>query len=152
MSFSNQSQIELNHEKRGIELYKAAFERLKNNKPIRLPKGAVVSQNNVAKEAGKDPSALRKSRFPSLIAEIQKYIEEQKNISSKSVYQIKLLARRKNRSFKERLEEIIKQRDHLASLLVEADETILELYNQVSALERKVSILNVAIEGKNLSE
>jgi len=47
------------------DLYRAAFERLKNNKPERLPKGTPVSQNNVAKEAGSDPSALKKRAFPS---------------------------------------------------------------------------------------
>lgn len=57
------------------EQYRAAFERLKNNKPERLPKGTLVSQNNVAKEAGSDPSALKKTRFPLLIAEIQMYVE-----------------------------------------------------------------------------
>ncbi|WP_318351643.1 hypothetical protein [Klebsiella pneumoniae] len=53
------------------EQYRAAFERLKSNKPERLPKGTPVSQNNVAKEAGSDPSALKKARFPLLIAEIK---------------------------------------------------------------------------------
>lgn len=149
MSYSNQNQTELNREKYAVELYREAFERLKGNKPIRLPKGTLVSQNNVAKEAGKDPSALKKSRFPSLIEEIQKYVEEQKSTSSKSVYQIKLLARKQNRSIKERLDAITRQRDHLASLLVEADATILELHNQVSALERKLSILNIVVEEKD---
>ena len=94
-------------------------------------------------------STLKKSRFPCLIEEIQKYIEEHKNVNYKTEYQIKLLSRRKNRNLKERLEEIIKQRDHLASLLVEADTTILELHNQVAALERKLSIFNIVVEEKD---
>jgi len=36
-----------------------ALERLKKNRPQTLRKGSTVSQNNVAKEAGCDPSALR---------------------------------------------------------------------------------------------
>ena len=36
-------------------LYRAAFECLKINKPERLPKGSPVSQNNVAKEAAAIP-------------------------------------------------------------------------------------------------
>ena len=40
-----------------LQFYEA-FIRLKNNKPNILPKGTKVSQNNVAKEAGVDPSAL----------------------------------------------------------------------------------------------
>jgi len=77
------------------ERYRAAFERLKSNKPERLPKGSSVSQNNVAKEAGSDPSALKKSRFPLLVAEIQKYVEEHGKERPPSVRQVSLLARKK---------------------------------------------------------
>jgi len=51
--------------------FRRAFERLKAGAPKVLPLGTPVSQNNVAKEAGCDSSALRKSRFPCLVAEIQ---------------------------------------------------------------------------------
>ena len=44
-------------------------------KPTTLPRNTPVTQNNVAKEAGRDPSALRKLRYPRLIREIQKWIE-----------------------------------------------------------------------------
>ena len=63
--------IELSAEQR----FRQAFERLKANKPKVLEVGTPVSQNNVAKEAGCDPSALRKSRFPALVREIQAYLE-----------------------------------------------------------------------------
>jgi hypothetical protein len=53
--------------------FREAFERLKIGAQEVLPAGSMVSQNNVAREAGCDPSALRKSRFPSRIAEIQIY-------------------------------------------------------------------------------
>lgn len=54
--------------------FRAAFERLKAGNTLILPLGSPVSQNNIAKEAGKDPSALRKSRYPVLIAEIQAWV------------------------------------------------------------------------------
>lgn len=54
--------------------FENAFERLVNNNPQILPKGSSVSQNNVAKEAGCVPSALRKERFPNLIQKIQAYV------------------------------------------------------------------------------
>ncbi len=76
------------------EQYRAAFERLKSNKPERLPKGTPVSQNNVAKEAGSDPSALKKL-VSLLIAEIQKYVEGHAEQRPPSVRQVSLLARRK---------------------------------------------------------
>ncbi len=50
-----------------------ALECLKVGAQAVLPAGVPVSQNNVAREAGCNPSALRKSRFPSLVAEIQIY-------------------------------------------------------------------------------
>ena len=55
--------------------FREAFERLKVGKPDILPKGTPLSQNNVAKEAGVDPSALRRARFPELVADIQAWIE-----------------------------------------------------------------------------
>ncbi|UZX63638.1 hypothetical protein ND449_17190 (plasmid) [Yersinia ruckeri] len=125
------------------EQYRAAFERLKSNKPERLPKGTPVSQNNVAKEAGSDPSALKKTRFPLLIAEIQKYVESHAEERQPSVRQVSLLARKKNRGLRERIEEIEQQRDHLASLLSETDTTILELYDRIAELESKLPVSNV---------
>jgi hypothetical protein len=44
--------------------FRDAFDRLKRGKPIHLEKGAKVTQNNVAKEADRDPTALKKSRHP----------------------------------------------------------------------------------------
>ena len=52
-------------------LFREAFERLKANNPINVQVGTKISQNNVAKEAGKHPTALKKDRFPVLFLEIQ---------------------------------------------------------------------------------
>ena len=123
-----------------VEQYNAAFERLKHNRPERLPKGALVSQNNVAKEAGSDPSALKKSRFPLLIAEIQKYVEEHVEKKPTTAHQVRSIARKKNRTLRERIAEVEKQRDYLASLLSEGDAKILELYARITELERITSI------------
>ena len=90
-----------------------------------------------------DPSALKKARFPLLIAEIQKYVEGHAEQRPPSVRQVSLLARRKNRGLRERIEEITQQRDHLASLLGEADATILELYDRIADLERHLPASNV---------
>lgn len=125
------------------DLYRAAFERLKNDEPQRLPKGTPISQNNVAKEAGSDPSALKKSRFPTLIAEIQKYVDDHIDNRPESAHQVRVSARKKNRSLRERMDAIVQQRDHLASLLTEADATILELLDRVAELERALPSTNV---------
>lgn len=107
--------------------FREAFDRLKRNCPQLLPPGTPVTQNNVAKEAGRDPSALRKGRYPILIEEIQHWLET--NTSKTSGFQRLTVAtrRRRTRKLKERLQNVKIQRDSLASLLVEADAKILEL-------------------------
>jgi hypothetical protein len=54
---------------------RAAFERLKNDSPKELPKGSRVTLTNVAAEAKKPPSSLRKDRYPRLYKEITAYAE-----------------------------------------------------------------------------
>jgi hypothetical protein len=116
------------------QAFRDSFERLKLGKPQRMPKGTPVSQNNVAKEAGCDTSALRKTRYPSLIAEIQKWVEEQTVNPAPSPRQKLLAQRSRNRSLQERIAELKAQRDHVLSLLVEADAKILELATENARL------------------
>lgn len=123
--------------------YRAAFERLKANCPTRLPVGTPVSQNNVAKEAGSDPSALKKSRFPLIIEEIQRYVTEHGGSLPTSVRQVTLASRKKNRGLKEQLAEVTGQRDHLASLLAEADIKIIELIDELAEYRKDKTKSNV---------
>lgn len=94
-------------------LFREAFERLKTNNPINVPDGTKVSQNNVAKEAGKHPTALKKDRFPLLVLEIQDYLKQQE-IDSEIINKKKLL--RKKRTLEEKLADYKNQRDKLASI------------------------------------
>lgn len=123
--------------------YRAAFERLMRGKPERLPKGTPVSQNNVAKEAGSDPSALKKSRFPSLIAEIQRYVAERGGKGPVSDRQKRLAQRMHNRDLSARIEKVTKQRDEMACLLNEANAKIIELSERVAVLEAKIPGSNI---------
>lgn len=143
MSFEKRPQIEAFVKITAGEQYRAAFERLKANLPERIAKGSLVSQNNVAKEAGSDPSALKKSRFPLLIAEIQKYVEQQAIRTQPSARQVDLRAREKGRDLRNRIRILVKQRDHLANLLSEADAKILELYDRISYLELQLPASNI---------
>jgi len=115
------------------KLFKDAFERLKRDKPIRLPRGTPVSQNNVAKEAGRDPSALRKSRYPRLIRAIQKWIEDNGNAPRNRASSASLIkgARDKNRQLKARIEELTHQRDKAMARLVITEESILDLHRRL---------------------
>ena len=135
--------VELPTRRSAADQYRDAFERLKLNRPQLLPKGTPVTQNNVAKEAGSDPSALKKSRFPSLIAEIKTYVEQNAEERPPSLNQVNLLARQKSRALRDRIEQVARQRDQLASLLSEADTKIIELYDRIAELERQMPASNI---------
>jgi len=117
--------------------FRQAFERLKFGGTVVLKSGTPVTQNNVAREAGCDPSALKKSRFPALIREIQAYIELHPNNDDP----LNQSARKKlsaNRSAKERLKDAILQRDHAQSALTSANMRIIELTEEVQSLQRRL--------------
>ena len=62
-----------------------------------------------------------------------------------SVYKVRSLARKQNRSLREKIMETIQQRDHLSSLLNEADATILELYARIDELEQLLKKSNILL-------
>ena len=123
--------------------FRAAFERLKAQKPLRLGSSSPVTQNNVAKEAGKDPSALRKSRYPTLIAEIQRWVEHHSDEKPPSPRQKTLAQRRRNRSLREQIETIKAERDIVVSQLLAAHTKILDLTAQIIDLGGKQPPSNV---------
>ncbi|WP_081626888.1 hypothetical protein [Herbaspirillum frisingense] len=124
--------------------FRAAFDRLKANRPIILAKGAKISQNNIAREAGCDPSALKKSRYPILVREIQAWILE--NPSSLLVKKRPVSHRDSDRRLKDRIKELEQQRDRMASLLLQADSRVLELSKKVTFLETMLPSNVVAIK------
>lgn len=124
--------------------FREAFDRLKRGKTVKLQKGTPISQNNVAKEAGCDPSALRKARYPSLIAEIQRWIEEHSPDTPPSSRQTMLAQRSRNRSLREKIEALKAERDHALSLLVEADAKILDLVMDNIRLQSHIPLSNVS--------
>lgn len=124
--------------------FREAFERLKCGKPDLLPKGTPLSQNNVAKEAGVDPSALRRSRFPELVAEIQAWIENHKEESpQKSPRQMMLSQRSRNRDLQEQKRALEEQRDKALGRLLDAQERILELTFENQRLRSRLPESNV---------
>jgi hypothetical protein len=120
--------------------FRQAFMRLKENKPIALLPGSAVTQNNVAREAGCDPSALRKSRFPALIREIRAYVElhNDESASKGSAHRNRKNARR---SEKERLADALRQRDAAQSLVASANRRIVELNEKVNMLQQRLDEL-----------
>jgi hypothetical protein len=96
-----------------------------------LPVGTPVSQNNVAKEAACDPSALRKARFPLLVLAIQEWVETHKGDPPVSERQKLLKQRRKNRDTRDTIADLKQQRDIAAGLLADANLRIVELSEQL---------------------
>ena len=116
-------------------MFREAFARLKKNQPERMPKGTPVTQNNVAKEARVDPSALRSSRYPELSSEIKKWAQEHPAKGTESVRQVTVAKRAATRQLRERIRDVEAQRDHAASRLVAAEAEVVRLTQQVTRLE-----------------
>ena len=113
-------------------LFKEAFERLKTNTPVNVARGTKISQNNIAKEAGKHPTALKKERFPLLVLEIQDFLKQQE-IDTEIISKKKQL--RKQRTLEERLFDCKNQRDKLASICQAQTALIEELKDELRDYE-----------------
>lgn len=123
---------------RAEKMFREAFDRLKVNNPGRLPKGSPVSQNNVAKEAGVDPSALRSARYPKLSAEIKRWVREHPQEGPLSARQASLAKRAATRQLRERIEALTLQRDKAAARLLDAEAEIVQLMMKVARLEAQL--------------
>jgi hypothetical protein len=131
--------------------FRSAFERLKRDMPQLLQRGTPVSQSNVAREAGRDPSALRKSRYPQLIAEIQRWQRDNPIDLPPSERTVSRAVREVRRDMKSKLTEVVRERDHLASLLLEADAKILELTLELAELRAPQIVREHERHGSNVT-
>lgn len=108
--------------------FREAFTRLNMGRPELVPKGTKVTQNNVAREAGVDPSALRRSRFPQLVAEIQQWRDAHADDEkTQSPHQRVLAVRARNKGLRGRLAEVAKQRDLAAAKVILLEERLVAL-------------------------
>lgn len=115
--------------------FRAAFRRLTKNTPTRVGKGTPVSQNNVAREAGRDPSALRKSRYPGLIREIQEFVSQGPLPRQPTPRESALASRRRSKELRQRNAQLKSDRDLALSQLSCANARIVELENRLRAFE-----------------
>lgn len=111
--------------------FRDAFERLKAGAPDVLPAGSLVTQNNVAREAGRDPSALKKDRYPFLILEIQAYVTSK----SEQAKTGKRTTDNRARTDKQRLADYRKQIDRLSSIVAAQNSAIEELQFEIDRLK-----------------
>jgi len=63
-----------------LKEYYEAFERLKANKPIRVPKGTKITKDAISLEAGRKKGTIKKSRkvFRGIIEDIENISEKKK--------------------------------------------------------------------------
>lgn len=118
------------------DMYRAAFERLRDGRPTTVPLGTPVSQNNVAREAGNDPSAFKKSRFPTLIREIQAWMEI--NAQHKELKNKRSARRHERQDAKAKADRYKKERDAAQSRLVSAHRAVLTLLQEKAELQRRL--------------
>lgn len=111
-----------------------------------------MSQNNVAKEAGCDPSALRKSRFPLLVLDIQEWVEAHKGEQPPTERQRLLKQRGKNRDLRETMADLKKQRDEAVGKLADADLRIVELTERLADAQARLEQLRPSARVLKLSE
>jgi chromatin segregation and condensation protein Rec8/ScpA/Scc1 (kleisin family) len=124
---------------RGAEkAFREAFERLKAGKAGLLPRGSRVSQNNVAKEAGCTPSALRKERFPELVAEIQRYVDQKPDEASSTREKLDQ-AKSRNRTLAERQGALLRRQAYETSRVLSLLAEVAELRRQVLTLESRLN-------------
>ncbi|PRX33325.1 hypothetical protein B0G75_103553 [Paraburkholderia sp. BL18I3N2] len=116
--------------------YRAAFERLKQGQSNVVPRGTPVTQNNVAREAGREPDAFKKTRYPALIREIQAHIEisaQHKEIKNK-----RRERRHERQDLVTKAQRYKKQRDEAQSRLVSAHRAVLTLLREKAELQRRL--------------
>ena len=110
--------------------FREAFNRLKDNRPTAIPPGSPITQNNIAREAGRDPSALKRDRYPLLILEIQAYIKSQ----SETIQKKQRTTDNRSRTEKQQLADCRRQRDKLASIVAAQNSYIEELLDEIEQL------------------
>lgn len=104
---------------------------MKKGRPLNLPSDTPVSLSNVAKEAGKTPSALRSDRYPELLQRIKAYMASERE---KSKLGQSASVKSRNRTARQRLADCKKQRDRLLSICHSQQELIDELRDQINLL------------------
>lgn len=112
-------------------MFREAFERLKQGNTMILPASSVVTQNNVAREANRDPSALRKHRYPLLVAEIQAYICTLKE----EVKAKKRIRDNRSRTNRRKLGDSRAQISRLTSIVTSQNKYIEELLDEIDRLK-----------------
>lgn len=118
--------------------FRAALARIIDGSALNVERNAQITQNNVAREAGVDPSALRASRYPALVKEIRDLACIARANVGRMGHKPHLPRSEERRDEKQRYQDMKRQRDHAAALLASADSEVLRLMLRVRDLERHI--------------
>ncbi|EOG3619010.1 hypothetical protein G7017_11040 [Pseudomonas fulva] len=127
------------------EEYRKAFKRIIEGKPIRISKHAKLTLANIAREAGNDPSALKKSRYPTFIAEVEEYNSSPSPTvkrSDRSLTAQLTAARAENNALRERCTELAAERDIAHSKVLNLQ---LALIEKCQELEEYIGPSSIAV-------
>ena len=125
----------MNNPSRAEIRFLEAFERLKSGEPNLLPKGSAVTKNNVAREAGVDPSALRADRFPDVVSAILQWKEANRKEHKSDGEAREATQHRHNKRLRHRIQaDALVQRDEALSKLADAELAIVKLTNEIARL------------------
>ncbi|KIY40750.1 hypothetical protein TZ03_11455 [Pseudomonas sp. 10-1B] len=125
--------------------YRKAFRRIVEGKALRVGKMAPPNLANIAREAGKDPSALKKSRYPIFISEVESF---NNNVNSageridRSLSTQLKAARSENKKLRESYEQLTIERDESHSRVLNLQLALVEMSFGVDGVEKPSSIAN----------
>jgi hypothetical protein len=124
--------------------YRKAFKRIIEGKAIRIDKTASPTLANIAREAGKDPSALKKSRYPGFIGEVESFNQVASSVREEAdrslTAQLKS-ARQENKRLREDYELLSIERDQCHSRVLNLQQAIVELSFEIER-RSNISILD----------
>ncbi|MES3708620.1 hypothetical protein QC590_10290 [Pseudomonas putida] len=118
--------------------YRKAFARIVEGKATRIDKKSPPTLANIAREAGKDPSALKKSRYPEFVAEVNFHNESVGSILKQRDRSLSVQlasARSENKSLRERYANLIAERDAAQSKVLNLQQVLVEKSLQLQGLE-----------------
>ncbi|MBC3421864.1 MULTISPECIES: hypothetical protein [Pseudomonas] len=118
--------------------YRKAFKRLVEGKALRIDKKSATTLANIAREAGRDPSALKRSRYPTFVSEVEFHNE---NVGStlerrdRSLSAQLASARAENKSLRARCLGLSAERDAAQSKVLNLQQVLVEKSFQLEGLE-----------------
>ena len=132
--------------------FRAAWQRIKDGKPIRITVGAPATLANIAREAGKDPSSLKRSRYPLLVHEVEtdnQLIAELPASVDRSLSSQLNGARDENRRILLDMDVLRAERDALKSQVLNLQLALLEKTQQLDVYIGPVSIASLDHHRRN---